>query len=134
MKDDVILNKLASIKRCLHRIEEEFTDEAEFKQNYTKQDSVILNIQRACEAAIDISNYLIRRHQLGVPQSSRDSFDMVSKARLISSDVADSMKRMVGLRNIAVHDYQALDLDIVISVINHHLDDFQKFSVEILTL
>jgi hypothetical protein len=52
--DDVILNKLATLKRCLDRINQEFTDEQELKQNFTKQDSVILNIQRACEASIDI--------------------------------------------------------------------------------
>ncbi|WP_437217354.1 HepT-like ribonuclease domain-containing protein [Pectobacterium sp. LFLA-215] len=41
------------------------------------------------------------------------------------------MQKMVGLRNIAVHDYQALNLDIVIHVIYHRLSDFEHFIKQI---
>ena len=55
--DDVIVNKVSVIERCLKRIREEYQGDAEeFKRNFTKQDSVILNLQRLCEAAIDIAN------------------------------------------------------------------------------
>ena len=129
--DDITLNKLASIKRCLERIREEFTDEVEFRQNFTKQDSVILNLQRACEACIDICNHIIRSRQLGIPQSSRNSFELVAQNKLITEDISIRLQKMVGLRNIAVHDYQKLNLDIVIAVINNHLLDFEEFSREI---
>lgn len=129
--DDITLNKLASIKRCLERIREEFTDEAEFRQNFTKQDSVILNLQRACEACIDICNHIIRSRQLGIPQSSRNSFELVAQNKLISEDISNRLQKMVGLRNIAVHDYQKLNLDIVVAVIKNHLVDFEEFSREI---
>ena len=132
--NDVLINKLASIKRCLARINEEFTDEAEFRNNFTKQDSVILNLQRACEASIDICNYLIRQHSLGIPQSSRNSFELVANAGLISQPVSQQLQKMVGLRNIAVHDYQTLNMDIVIAVVNHHLTDFETFSHQVATL
>jgi uncharacterized protein YutE (UPF0331/DUF86 family) len=41
---------------------------------------------------------------------------------------------MLGLRNIAVHDYQALNIDIFIAVVKHHLTDFELFSAEIKVL
>lgn len=132
--DDITLNKLASIKRCLERIREEFTDEVEFRQNFTKQDSVILNLQRACEACIDICNHIIRSRQLGIPQSSRNSFELVAQNKLITEDISNRLQKMVGLRNIAVHDYQKLNLDIVIAVIKNHLVDFEEFSREISSL
>ncbi|MBE0456684.1 DUF86 domain-containing protein [Pseudoalteromonas prydzensis] len=128
---DVIINKLSTIKRCLGRINDEFTNELEFKQNYTKQDSVILNLQRACEACINIANILIKYHKLGIPQSARNSFELIANAGLISTDSATALKKMVGLRNIAVHDYQTLNLDIIIAVINKHLSDFEKYSKEV---
>lgn len=131
--DDAVLNKVAIIKRGLIRINEEFTSEEDFKSNFTKQDSVILNIQRACEAAIDIANHIIKKNNLGIPQSARDSFDLISKADFISDTQAEDLKRMVGLRNIAVHDYQTLNLDIVIAVVKNHLSDFEKFCATILT-
>ena len=129
---DVVLNKIATIKRCIVRINEEFSDEVAFKKNYTKQDSVVLNLQRACEASIDIANYLIKQKNLGIPQSARDSFELISKANIISIEVASKLKKMVGLRNIAVHDYQSLNIDIIISVVNHHLSDFDCYCAQII--
>ena len=125
--NDLFINKVATINRCIERIHQEFDNEADFKANYTKQDSVILNLQRACEASIDMANMVIRGKKLGVPQSSRDSFSLLERDNIIDQGVAKSMQSMVGLRNIAVHDYQALNLDIVIHVITHHLDDFKEF-------
>lgn len=57
--DDVLLNKLSTIARCLKRIREVYTEAGDnFANDYTRQDSVILNLQRTCEASIDIANYL----------------------------------------------------------------------------
>ena len=39
---------------------------------------------------------------------------------------------MVGFRNIAVHDYQNLSIEIVIAIVKNHLDDFVYFSNEVL--
>ena len=44
----------------------------------TRQDAAILNIQRACEAALDMGQHLIRRERLGIPQSARDVFALLA--------------------------------------------------------
>jgi uncharacterized protein YutE (UPF0331/DUF86 family) len=130
--DDVLVNKLSIIARCLKRIREVFNEAGDnFMNDYTRQDSVILNLQRACEASIDIANYLIKKRQIGIPQSSRDSFQLLHSAGYISSSVAINLKKMIGLRNIAVHDYKELNLAIVVAVVNNHLVDFELFSKEI---
>lgn len=130
---DVVLNKIATIKRCLSRINEEYTDEASFKNSYTKQDSVILNIQRACEASIDLANHLIKKNNLGIPQSSRDSFELIAREQIITLHIANNLKKMVGLRNIAVQDYQSLNIDILIAVIQKHLTDFDDYCAQLVT-
>ena len=133
--DDVIVNKASIIERCLKRIKEEYRgDVAEFKHNFTKQDSVILNLQRLCEAAIDIANRCLKLAQGPIPQSSRDSFAQLERMGLLNSELAISMQKMVGLRNIAVHDYQNLNLEIVIAVIEKHLDDFKAFALVVMSL
>ncbi len=130
--DDVLLNKLSTIARCLIRIREVYAEAgSNFTHDYTRQDSVILNLQRACEASIDIANYLNKKKELGIPQSSRDSFKLLSSAGLISPIVATNLIKMIGLRNIAVHDYKELNMDIVEAVINNHLVDFELFVSEI---
>ncbi len=133
MADDVVLNKAATIERCVARAREEYLkNPATFGNDHTRQDAAILNIQRACEAALDMGQHLIRRERLGVPQSARDVFSLLADAAWIDKPLADVMKRMVGFRNIAVHNYQALQLPITVAIIETHLDDFLEFSQKII--
>jgi uncharacterized protein YutE (UPF0331/DUF86 family) len=129
MVDDALLNKAYTVERCVARIREEYDeDPATFPVDYRRQDAAILNVLRACETCIDIGQILVRRHRLGVPQSSRDVFRLLCKAGLIAPELAAGLQRMVGFRNIAVHDYKTMEIPILIQVIEKHLDDFLDFS------
>lgn len=126
--DNVILNKIAIIENCLRRIDEEYKGhEGEIEINYTKQDSIVLNLQRACEASIDLSTRLIRLKKLGIPQGSRNVFVLLEQSKILSPELSLRMQSMVGFRNIAVHDYQKLNFAILRSILNNHLDDFRNF-------
>ncbi|MDI3534942.1 MAG: hypothetical protein PWQ82_1307 [Thermosediminibacterales bacterium] len=128
MQNDVILNKISTIERCIKRVHEEYNNNPDNLKNYTKQDSIILNIQRACEASIDLAMHIVSEKGLGIPQSSREVFDILYKNNLIDENLANKLKAMVGFRNIAVHDYQAINLDIVQQIIIKHLNDLKKFA------
>lgn len=129
MADDVILNKASSIERCLHRIKEEYAgNDQNLVENQTKQDAVILNLQRACETAIDLAMYVVSQRKLGVPQDSRDAFSLLQTAGILPADLVQRMQRMVGFRNVAVHEYARLNLDVVRTIITKQLDDFRTFS------
>lgn len=132
MKSDVILNKISTIERCVKRINEEYANHPDNLENYTKQDSIVLNIQRACEASIDIAMHAVAEKKLGIPQTSRDAFELLAKNKVITEDIAFKMKAMVGFRNIAVHDYQDINLDIVKAIIEKHLQDYKDFTKQIL--
>ncbi|MBT6794061.1 MAG: DUF86 domain-containing protein [Methylococcales bacterium] len=134
MRDDVLLNKAAAIERCVARAKEEYNiDPRSFVSNFSRQDAAILNIQRACEAALDIGQHLIRREQLGVPQSARDVFELLAKSEWIERPLAEALKRMIGFRNIAIHEYQSLQHEITVKIITGHLDEFLQYTTEILT-
>ena len=133
MNDDIIINKTETIKRCLARIKEEYAGyEDELENNYTKQDSIILNLERVAQTSIDISTHIIRIKRLGIPKTSRDVFTILEQHKIVSSKTSEQMKKMVGFRNIAVHDYQNISLDIVKSIIENNLPDFERFSKEII--
>jgi uncharacterized protein YutE (UPF0331/DUF86 family) len=133
MADDVLINKAAVIERCVARAKEEYAaNPAMFANDFTRQDAAILNIQRACEAALDMGQHLIRREKLGVPQSARDVFALLARGGWLDVTLADALKRMVGFRNIVVHDYQALQLPITVSIIEKHLDEFLQYSQALL--
>jgi uncharacterized protein YutE (UPF0331/DUF86 family) len=127
--DDVINNKAAIIERCLARINEEyFGHEQDFLTNYTKQDAIILNLQRACEAAIDLGTRIIRLKKLGVPQSASDVYAKLEHAKILPEKLSKNLQAMVGFRNIAIHEYEKINLEIVKNIIEHLLEDFLKFT------
>lgn len=133
MIDDVLLNKAATVERCVARAREEFeSDPATFATNHTRQDAATLNVQRACEAVLDMGQHLVRREKLGVPQSARDVFALLSRGQWIDQPLADALKKMVAFRNIAIHDYQSLLLPILVNVITLHLGEFLEFTRNVL--
>jgi hypothetical protein len=68
MIDDIVLNKSDIIKKCIQRVYEKYADNPNNLNIITKQDSIILNIQRACKAVIDLGMHSIAEKELGIPQ------------------------------------------------------------------
>lgn len=133
MADDVLLNKAAAIERAVQRVREEYAgDDRNLVGNHTRQDAIILNLQRACESSIDAAMHIVRVRRLGIPQETREAFVLLEQAKVIDAHLADRLKKMVGFRNVAVHDYQKLNLDIVRRIVVDHLDDFLTFTRTIL--
>ena len=133
MADDVLINKSATVERCVGRARDEYArGPGSFGTDFTRQDAAVLNVQRACEAVLDMGQHIVRRERLGVPQSARDVFDLMARARWIDVPLAESLKRMVAFRNIAVHDYQSLLLPILVNIITGHLDEFLAFTRTVL--
>lgn len=129
MADDVVIGKAALIERCLLRIREVHAgDDRRFTQDPLRQESILLNLQRACEASIDLAMHLVRVRRLGVPQGSREAFDLLREGGVIDASLADRLKRMVGFRNVVVHAYHAIDEGIVLAILRDRLGDFLEFT------
>lgn len=124
--DDVILNKSAIIERCLARVEEEYKLCPQL-DNYTHLDALILNLERSCQAAIDIAMHIVAKDHLGIPQGSADAFTLLARKGLIEGGLAKRLRGMVGFRNIAVHEYQGLEIGVVRYIVDEGVDDFRKF-------
>lgn len=125
MPDDVVMQKLASIDRCLRAIRDYVAGDLDRLRDPMVLDAVVLNLQRACEQAIDAVCREVSRRGLGVPADSSDAFSMLEREQLLSPPVAERMRRMVGFRNVAVHEYRRLDPAVVRTVVEHRLGDFQ---------
>lgn len=128
MPTDLIMNKAQIIERCLRRVNEEYDDSPVNLQNITKQDSIILNLQRACEAAMDMAMHMVAERRLGLPQSSREAFSLLSQNGLLTPELSKRLQAMVGFRNIAVHDYQSVDLAILQGVIENNTADLKRLA------
>ena len=131
----LVLGKVAAIERSVARAREEFAAAGvAFARDFTRQDAAILNILRGCELALDLANILIRERGLGIPQSGRDSFRLLADAHLIEPEHALRLQRMIGFRNIAVHQYQTLDIAIVEAILQRDLDDLLAYAQTIVRL
>lgn len=127
--DPVILRKAQIIERCIMRIGEEMAGAASIESvSQTKQDSILLNLERACQACIDLAMRIVRIKRLGIPTESREAFSLVKQAGLLSDSLHKEMLAMVGFRNTAVHDYQGLNLKIIDSIVRDHLKYFLEFA------
>ena len=130
----VIINKSIIVENCLSRINEEYENNANNLKDYTKKDSIVLNLQRACEACLDMAMYIVSTRKLGVPQVKREAFELLYKNNLIDKEMYINMKNMVGFRNIAIHDYKNIDDEVLIDILDNHLEELRAFSKVILNL
>lgn len=128
--DDILLNKAAIIERCLRRVDEEYKACPEL-DNYTHIDAIILNLERACQASIDMAMRSIAIESLGVPQSSADAFSILCQSKKISKEIAGKLKAMVGFRNIAVHEYQGLEIGVVRFILDEGKYDLVEFCLQL---
>ena len=112
--DDVILAKVEIIERCLKRVRDVYAgDPVNLHEDLTRQDSILLNLERACQASIDLALRLVALRGLGLPRESREAFVLIEQAGVIDHELAVALQRMVGFRNLAVHNYRQIDLLVV---------------------
>ena len=50
------------------------------------------------------------------------------------NELAQRLKKAVGFRNIAVHNYEAINWDIVFAICKDHLADFRDFAAAVSAL
>lgn len=126
---DIILSKINVIKNCLMAIEKATAKEKE-------PDFLLfiyeLNLQRAIQACIDLANVMIAKEGLGLPNTYRQSFEILRQHQIIGGELTSKMASMVGFRNISVHDYGQIKPEIVHSIVKNHLVDFENFYTIIL--
>jgi uncharacterized protein YutE (UPF0331/DUF86 family) len=129
--DDVILAKVNAIQNCLRRIHQTISTHAG-KWDYDVEDVIVLNLQRAVQATVDIAAHVVSHENYGLIGSLKDLFVSLEKNKVIDDNLSKKMQKMVGFRNIAVHDYQEINVDILRSVVANHLNDFEEFYTAII--
>ncbi len=121
---DVVLSKINIIKNCLYAIEKATAKESD---EHFRQHIYELNLQRAIQASIDLAHIVISKEGLGLPNTYKGAFDILLNHSVINSDIRNTMVSMVGFRNISVHDYSEVNPEIVKSIVQKKLADFEKF-------
>ena len=82
-------------------------------------------IQVAVEATIDACAVLVTGLRLGLPAEENDLFEKLVRRGAISGGMAESLKRMKGMRNILVHQYGRIDDELVFETVRDRLRRIQ---------
>ena len=129
MDREVVEQKLESLRRCVQRIETKCpTDAATLVADFDLQDIVSLNLSRAVQLCVDIGAHMISGMNVPPPDTMGQTFDILAQSGLLTAELAHNLKKAVGFRNIAVHNYDAINWHIVHSLVNNHLSDFSDFA------
>jgi len=135
MDQDVINEKIESLRRYLQRIHDKCPDTAAaLSRNLDAQDIVSLNLTRAVQICVDLATHVIASREMRAPDTMGQAFDALADAALIPSELAGRLKKSVGFRNLAVHNYDAIDWAIVFEICTKHLDDFRAYASCILEI
>lgn len=124
---DTVLSKISIIKNCLNSIKKVTKLDSTKLDEIFIQDVYVLNLQRAIQACIDIANIIVAKKGFKLPAAYKDSFIILRQNNILDKDLTDKMISMVGFRNIAVHEYQEINTDILKSILVNNLKDFEEF-------
>ncbi len=120
---------------CITRIKKvKNSTKEEFLTNLDLQDVITLNLQRLIQLGIDIACILISNQNLLIPERMADVFLLLNRLEIIDSDLAFKLAKSVGLRNLAVHEYSNLDLDLLYEFAYTEIQDYTIFMLAILKL
>jgi uncharacterized protein YutE (UPF0331/DUF86 family) len=86
-----------------------------------------LNLQRAVQAAIDLAAHLVSDLKLGLPETLKENFALLETSQIVDAALSARLQAMAGFRNIAVHNYQQLNVAILKSILAHRISDLEHF-------
>lgn len=129
MDREVIDQKLESLRRCIQRIEDKRpVDPKTLLHDLDLQDIIAINLTRSIQLCVDIGAHIIASKDVSAPDTMGQTFDVLAQVNVINTNLATQLKKAVGFRNIAVHNYEEIDWNIVHALTVQNLDDFSEFA------
>ncbi len=132
---DLILRKVSDLETYLAQVKPYGEVELEaYRSDWKTQRIVERTLHLAIELCLDIADHVVADRRLRVPDSGADTFRVLAEDGVVPGPLAESLGRMVGFRNILVHDYARLDPAIVLRVLRTDVQDLGRFRDAILRL
>lgn len=127
---DLVAKRLAFLETCVADLQRLARPEL-LRTDIREERFVAHTLQLAIQAALDVASHIVSDDHLGEPESNRDLFEALAKAGWVSADFAETLGQMAGFRNVLVHGYTAVSLDVLEEVSTERLEDLLRFSREV---
>jgi uncharacterized protein YutE (UPF0331/DUF86 family) len=132
---EALIPKLDSLARCILRIESKKPfDLARIQADADLQDVISINLERAVQQCVDLCSICIAELGLTPPSTMNEGFETLARAGWITPEIAQSMQKAVGFRNIAVHEYEKIDWAIVHAICHKNLAELKTFGKAVANL
>lgn len=106
----VLAQKLESLRRCLQRIEQKRPESpSALIDDADLQDVIVLNLTRAVQLCVDIGGHIVSQSNEPSPATMGEVFNALQRLEVIDELTQTNLRKAVGFRNIAFHNYEAID-------------------------
>lgn len=125
----LVLRKLASLEEYRAQVAEFSSLTVDrYRSDWKVQRIVERTLQMMIELCADVAGHVIADDGLRTPETYADSFRVLGEHGILTEEQTAVMEKMAKFRNVVVHQYEAVDAEIVVLILQRHLDDFQLFS------
>jgi uncharacterized protein YutE (UPF0331/DUF86 family) len=128
--EELVAKKLAFIGTCMRELQDLARPNL-IETDIREERFIVHTLQIAIQAALDVASHIVSDDRLGEPENNRQLFEILIKNGWVPSTLAESLRAMVGFRNILVHGYQSVDPALVREVVEHRLDDLLAYCAAI---
>lgn len=123
---ELLAKKLARIETCVRELRTLSRPER-IGADLREERFVEHTLQIAIQSSIDVAAHVVADERLGEPATLREHFDLLARAGWMPRGLVEALQDMAGFRNVLVHGYDEVDLEIVRDVVEHHLGDLLAF-------
>jgi uncharacterized protein YutE (UPF0331/DUF86 family) len=124
---ELLAKKIAFVETCVSDLQR-LAQPERIESDLREERFVAHTLQLAIQAALDAASHIVSSNRLGEPETNHELFQILRREAVLPEDLAESLRRMVGFRNILVHGYQTVDKQVLRHVVEHNLDDLLAFS------
>ncbi len=107
----------------------------ELRMDRDKRNMALHAMLISTQSAIDIATYIIAEKGLRKPSTYRETFEILEEQRMIPEDLANDLSDLAGFRNVLVHIYWELDMNVIYGILQNDLRvlmEFKKIVKELL--
>ena len=122
----LVAKKLARIVTCLHELRT-MASVDRLRDDVREKRFVEHTLQIAIQSALDVASHIASDQRLGEPETNRALFQLLARTDVISTDLSHRLAEMAGFRNVLVHGYDDVQVQIVEDVVRNHLGDLDEF-------
>lgn len=131
----LILRKIAELEEYLEQIGEySGITVPDYSGDWKIQRIVDRTLQMLIETCLDIAGHIISDREYRSPENYADTFKVLHENDILEDRLFETMANAAKFRNIIVHHYNKIDPEVVVTVLNSHLEAFESYKNAIINI